>query len=156
MLSYRNITEDDCDFILQNWVGNSSVFGTCFDKNELLLLIQSWNTKRYKENYFEMFGIVYNDILVGTFSLYQQHPLENAVCLGVEIDKGNRGKGFATKAVLTAFALAKGNGYEKVLSQVRVDNIASVKLHTKCGFSVIGKTINKRGREVYDFVKTLE
>jgi RimJ/RimL family protein N-acetyltransferase len=157
MLSYRNITEDDCEFILQHWAGNSIVFGNNLERNELLSMIQLWDTKEYKGNYYEMFGVLNNNVLVGTFSLYQRDSdlLENAVYLGIEIDINNRNKGFGTEAVFMAFKAAKDKGMKKVFSQARILNISSVKLHKKCGFEIMEKTLSKRGHVVYNYEKVL-
>ena len=159
MLSYRSLQESDCDFILQNWVGHSIIFrkNNASDKDKLLSLIRKINTKQHNGNYFEMFGITHENTLVGTFSFYQRETdiPENAVYFGIEIDKDNRGKGFATSAVLMAFQLASEKGYEKVYSQASVENIASVKLHNKCEFDIIERIINRKGNEVYNFVKVL-
>jgi len=157
MLSYRNLVEDDCEFILQNWVGNSVIFRKSLGKDELLSMIKSINTKQYDGNYYEMFGLLNDNILVGTFSLYQREcdiP-ENAVFFGIEVDKSKRMKGFATNAAFMAFKVAKEKGYEKIFSQAGASNIASVKMHEKCGFDIIEKAINKKGNEVYNFVKIL-
>jgi len=104
-----------------------------------------------------MFGILNGKILVGTFSFYQRDcdfP-EDAVYLGIEIDAKNRCKGFATCAVLMSFDIAREKGYKKVFSRAAVNNIASVNLHKKCGFTIIEKTINTKGNEVYDYVYLL-
>ena len=153
MLSYRNLSEDDCDFILQKWVGHSSIFReNC--KDELRAKIQDINTKQYDGRYYEMFGLLHDNVLVGTFSFYQRETdiPENAVYFGIEVDRENRGKGFATQAVHMAFGIAKEKGFGKIFSQVSTNNTASVKLHEKCGFEIIEKTINSKGNEVYNFV----
>ena len=152
MLSFRNLNERDCDFILEQWVGNSAIFKER-SKDELIQKIKSMNTKKYHGNYYEMFGILNDNVLVGTFSFYQREidKSENAVYLGVEISASNRKKGFATKAIMMAFEFARGKGYEKIFSQASVYNDASVNLHKKCGFEVIEKTINSKGNEVYNY-----
>ena len=156
MLTYRNLQEDDCDFILQHWVGKSSIFRDN-DKDKLIQTIHDMNTKSYNGNYYEIFGVLNHNVLVGTVSLYQRDidiP-ENAVYLGIEIAMENRRKGFATNAAYMSFVIAKEKGYDKIFSQVRTDNIASVKLHAKCGFDIVNKTINTRGNEVYNYLKIL-
>ena len=156
MLSYRNLSENDCDFILERWVGHSSVFReSC--KDELLAKIKDMNKKQYNGNYNEWFGLLNDNVLVGSFSFYQREMdiPENAVWFGIEIDRENRGKGFGTQAVFMAFDIAKEKGFDKILSQTGTDNIASIKLHEKCGFEIIEKTVNSKGNEVYNFLKTL-
>lgn len=157
MLTFRSLLEDDCDFILQHWVGKSSIFHEN-DRNQLLSKIRDINTKTYDGRYCEMFGILSDNTLVGTISFYQRESdvAENSVYFGIEIGEENRMKGLATNATLMAFKLAKEMGFEKMYSQVGLYNEASLKLHAKCGFEIIEKTVSKRsGREVYNYVKVL-
>jgi RimJ/RimL family protein N-acetyltransferase len=150
-----SITESDCDFILHHWAGHSIVFKDGLTRDELISMIQVWNSKRYDGNYYQMFGIANDGVLVGTLSLYQKDANVNSVYLGVEIDVENRRKGFAADAIRLSFAIAKEKGYERVESQVRIANIASVKLHLKCGFEITEQTLSKRGHEVYNFSRKL-
>jgi len=157
MLSYRNLTEDDCAFIHKHWVGHSVIFGASMTIEALYDMIQSINTKIYNNNYYEMFGILNDNILVGAFSFYQRDcdiP-EGAVYLGIEIDVMNRCKGFATSAVLMSFHIAREKGYKKIFSQARIDNAASINLHEKCGFKIIEKTFNRIGSEIYNYLYIL-
>ena len=156
MLSFRSLRDDDCNFILQHWVGHSIIFREN-DITQLLSKISKMNTKTHNGNYYEIFGILSDDVLVGTISFYQRESdlHENAVYLGIEIDEKNRMKGFATEAIKMAAKLAKEKGYKKMYSQAALSNIASVKLHKKCGFDIINKTLSSRGREVYNYVKIL-
>jgi RimJ/RimL family protein N-acetyltransferase len=151
MISLRNITENDCDFILRNWAGYSVVFKDGLTSDELISMIRVWDSKRYDGNYFQMFGITNDGVLVGTLSLYQKDANVNSVYLGVEIDVENRRKGFATDAIRLSFAFAKEKGFERIESQARIANNASVKLHLKCGFEITEQTLSKRGHEVYNF-----
>ena len=157
MLSYRNLTENDCEFIYQQWVGKSSIFRQGLSENALRDTIQEMNTNLYNGNYYEIFGVLNNGVLIGTFSFYQRESdmLENAVYFGIEVSEENRMQGFGTRIVLMAFELANDKGYEKIFSRARVDNIASVNLHRKCGFIIIEKNQSNAGHEAYDYVYTL-
>ena len=155
MLSYRNLAESDCEFILQNWVGHSVIFRGNMSHDELLAKLKEMATKQYNGNYHEWFVLLNDGIPVGTFNLYQPNPNENAVYFGIEIDKDNRRKGFGTKAVQMAFEIAKEKGYEKITSQATVSNIPSVKLHAKCGFQIVERVINSKGNESYNYVYKL-
>jgi RimJ/RimL family protein N-acetyltransferase len=155
MISLRSITENDCDFILRHWAGHSVVFKDGLTGDELLSMIHVWDSKLYDGNYYQMFGITNDGVLVGTLSLYQKDANVNSVYLGFEIDGENRRKGFATAAIRLSFAIAKEKGYERVESQARITNIASVKLHLKCGFEITEQTLSKRGHEVYNFSRKL-
>jgi len=157
MLSYRNLQENDCAFILQRWVGRSSIFRQGLTESELRSLVEEMNTKIHNGNYYEMLGVLNDGVLIGTFSFYQRERdiLENAVYLGIEISEENRMKGFATRTVFMTFELAKEKGYAKIFSRERVDNKASVRLHKKCGFEIIEKNLSKAGHEAYDYLYVL-
>lgn len=157
IMIFRSITQDDCEFIMHNWVGNSSVFGDGLSQSELLSMIDSFNIKSYNGNYYEMFGIESEGALVGTFSFYQRESdiAGNAVYIGIEIDPAHRRRGFAADAIEIAAEKAREMGFSKMTSQARISNTASVKLHAKCGFAITEKALSKRGHEVYNYIKQL-
>jgi RimJ/RimL family protein N-acetyltransferase len=157
MLSYRNLSQNDRHFIFKHWVGKSNIFAPNLTENELHDTIQKMNTKRYNGQYYEIFGILNDNTLVGTFSFYQRESdtLDNAVYLGIEISEENRKKGYATETVFFAFTLAKEKGFTKIYSQARINNYASVNLHNKCGFEIISENQSKSGYAVYDYVYVL-
>jgi len=58
----------------------------------------------------------------------------------------------ATKTIQMAFELAKEKGFTKIYSRARVNNIASVNIHKKCGFKIVDKNLSKAGHKAYDYV----
>ena len=157
MLACRNLTESDCDFILAHWVGDSVVFRGGLSRSELSNMIQQMNTKTHNGRYYEIFGIVHNTVLVGTFSFYQREIDfgEAVVYMGIEISSQNRRKGFATQAIPIILAAAKGKGYKEIYTQVRVDNIASVHWHKRNGFTWLGESLSAKGHKVYNYMYAL-
>ena len=152
--AYRHLAPTDCPFILQQWAGHSAIFKEGLTEGECLQMIADFNTKEYRGQYFEMFGFTCHGELVGVFSLYQRPDdvAENALYLGIEIAAPSRRKGYATHATAMAFDIARHQGYSKLFSQARVDNIASVKLHAACGFQILEETYSARGFPVYNYV----
>lgn len=121
---------------------------------DLRALIETWNQKTYKENYFEMFAVEENGTIVGQASLYGRS--EHIVSCGLELYSACRGKGYGTAAYRELLSLAKQKGFSIAVAQVRADNAASIALNKKMGFEAEDYTyINKKGNPIYYFIKTL-
>ena len=54
-----------------------------------------------------------------------------------------------------AYNYAKKSGYKIATAQIRKDNVASIRLHEKLGFILDCEMLNKRGNEVYIYIKLL-
>ena len=54
-----------------------------------------------------------------------------------------------------AYEYAKKQGYRIATAQIRKDNFASIRLHEKLGFILDCEMINKRGHEVFIYLKAL-
>ena len=125
------------------------------DKNhkEILSIIQEWQTLDFNGKFFEMFAITQGDNIVGTVSLYQHNNY--IISAGPEIFTEYRRKGYAFEATKQAYGYAKKRGYKIATAQIRKDNIASIQLHKKLGFILDCEMTNKRGNEVYIYIKLL-
>ncbi|MBQ9768147.1 MAG: GNAT family N-acetyltransferase [Lachnospiraceae bacterium] len=123
-------------------------------QEDLENLIVDWNTKRCGERYFEMFAIEENETVVGSVSLYQH--TESVVSCGVEIYPEHQRKGYAFCGVTKALQIATEQGYKIATAQVRTDNAASIALHKKLGFELDHEYKNKKGNDVYFFLKSLD
>lgn len=148
MIELVNINETDIDFILDNWSGINVLPGYSFShsREEILKLINTWNKKIYCDNYFEIFIIKLDSINTGLLSLYQHNK---DVSVGVSIYPDFQKQGIASKAIKIIEGKAKNDGWKNLLSQCRVDNLPSVKLHKKCGFTLINKIINSKKHEAF-------
>lgn len=154
MIKLENINYMDIDFILKNWAGTDILPGYSFphSRKEILKLIHIWNKKIYCDNYFEMFIIKLDSVNTGLLSLYQHN---RDVSVGISIDRNFQKQGIAARAIKSIEEKAKNDKWENLLSQCRVDNLASVKLHEKCCFICIDKIINSKGHEVFIWKKKL-
>ncbi len=147
MILLRNIkNEDACE--LQKYKFSD----LCVQQIEAVIC--DWNKKQFNGKYFEMFAIVSNEKIVGTISLYQ-HSSE-IVSIGPEVFCEYRRKGFAKEAMICACQMAKEKGYKIVSQQIRIDNYASIALHSSLGFETSEIVFtNPKGNQVLIYLKCL-
>ena len=93
------------------------------------------------------FCITYGGEKVGIISLGEKQ--DNKLSWGVMIKEEYRGKGIAQKAFDLIKNKAKTQGYSTIISSCSTDNIASTRLHEKCGFNLIKTEVNQAGNEMY-------
>jgi len=146
MVTLRNFEPGDRDFLATH-------FRQGMTPDEALALIEEWKQKNYKGNYFEQFAILSDSVPVGWISLYA--PDAPVVGVGFEIIARERRKGYCCQAVQLALEHAKTLGYTAAFSQVRKNNIASIKLHEKCGFTATGECLSRSGNEVFLYRKEI-
>ena len=127
---------------------------TTISKTDIDQMIKSSDAKIFNGRFFEMYVIMSEEKIVGLISLFEYSP--SVVSIGPEIFAGYRKLGYATKAMQTAMDIAKSIGYKIVLQQVRVDNVASIKLHTKLGFETDNMVFkNKKNNDVCFYLKSI-
>jgi len=108
----------------------------------------------YENKYFKMFVVLEGELCVGTISLYEHSA--SVVSVGPEIFEEYRRRGYATEAMKTAMDIAKSKGYKIVCQQIRTNNSASIKLHTKLGFETDDVIyVNRNNNEVNVYLKPL-
>ncbi len=146
MILLRNFNQNDIPVLQKN------IF-TDKNQEEILSIVQEWQTLDFNGKFFEMFAIVESDNIVGTISLYQHN--DYIISAGPEIFTEYRRKGYAFEAMKQAYEYAKKIGYKIATAQIRKDNIASLRLHKKFGFVLDCEMINKHGNEVYIYIKLL-
>ena len=146
MILLRSFNWDDVSILKENVFIDKS-------QNEILSIIQEWQTLSFNGKYFEMFAIAEGDKIVGSISLYQHN--DYIISAGPEIFKEYRRKGYAFEAMKQAYDYAKKRGYKIATAQIRKDNIASLRLHEKLGFALDREMINKHGKEVCIYIKHL-
>ena len=148
MLILRKFTIQDAPFLQKHRQGMSL--------QEAEQLITDWNSGLFQGKYFEMYAILADDSngeIVGTVSLYEH--TSTAVSPGIEIIKEYRGKGYGTEGMKSALAIAAENGWKIAISQVRTDNVPSLRLHKSLDFEIADEYINKKGNRVYCLLKSL-
>ena len=147
MIALRNFTDSDIRQIQKTEYGDMSY-------DDLQNLIDAWNKKEHNGNYFEMYAIEENGVIVGQASLYGRSV--HIVSCGLELYSAYRGKGYGTAAYSELLSLAKKKGFTIAVAQVKADNAPSIALNKKMGFEAEDYTyINKKGDPIYYFIKAL-
>lgn len=146
MIALRNFTYSDIQQLQKLYNDMSQA--------DLQTLIKTWNKKIHEENYFEMYAIEDNGVIVGQASLYGRSI--HIVSCGLELYPSYRGKGYGLSAYGELLEFAKQKGFTIAVAQVKSDNTASIALHKKMGFEAEDYTYtNKKGNPIYYFIKTL-
>lgn len=145
MLTLRNFEAIDAEIVASRW--NLDLDGA---KN----LINEWNTHIFNGNYFEIFAITNNEIVVGMISMYEHS--KSVISIGPEIFEEYRRKGLAKSAMEKAISIAQKQQYAIVLQQVRTNNEASIKLHESLNFEKDNSIYkNKKGNDIYLYLKCI-
>lgn len=122
--------------------------------NDALKMIEQSNAASCNNRYFEMYAATTGEGIVGLISLYEFSP--SVVSIGPEIYEEFRQRGYAAEAMTSAMEIARSRGYRIVCQQIRTDNIASIRLHTRLGFETDNAIYrNKKQHEVSFFLKCL-
>lgn len=80
---------------------------------------------------------------------------KNTVSVAPEIFEHFRNKGFASKSLNIAYAIAKDLGFNTVIAGIRKENLASQKLHDKLGFTFVEDFVSKNGKPMERYIKQL-
>ena len=104
-------------------------------------LVEEWNAEQYRGNPFLMLAVTEDNELIGYVNLLAKTAQE--VHIGLEIYSPYRGKGFGTLALQKALTLAHEMGYHKAIDLVRKENAASLRIHEKLGFAIVGEQQGK-------------
>ena len=88
----------------------------------------------------------------GAVSLYNQG---NEMEVGPFIFQEQRGKGYGLEAVRLVLEKAKNYGCKTAVAHIRKDNIPSLGLHEKLGFTFRREYVNSKGNEMIELVKKL-
>ena len=147
MIYLRNFTDSDAAEFRQKQ-------NTDLSPDEIRALFANWQEKSFAGRYFEMFAVMKDTEIVGTISLY--HHSKSVISCGPEIFDSYRRQGLATQAMVLAMDIAKNKGYKLISQQIRINNTASIALHSKLGFETDGYVYkNKHGNDVQIFIKLL-
>ena len=145
MITLRKASFCDADILAEH--GGMS-------KSDALKMIGQSEDKSFGGRFFEMYVIVDGESIVGLVSLYEHTP--SVISIGPEVFEEYRRSGYATRAMQIAIETAKSNGYKIVCQQVRTDNVASIRLHSKLGFetdNVVYK--NRKQNDVFIYLKSI-
>ena len=144
MVTLRPFTPDD-------WLALSHHQYPGMSEPEIKALISEFNSGSYNGRRFQMLAVEHDGTLVGYVSLLEQET--GIASEGVEIYPPYRRRGFAFAALRRL--LAQTHGYHTVTAQIRKDNAASLALHGKLGFRIVGEFVNKRRHSVYSLSRPL-
>lgn len=143
----RNFTLADVPILCREAFPNQS-------PEQVQAWIAQWNTKQFQGRFFEMFAVLADGKIVGTISLYQH--TEDVISIGPEIFKSDRRCGYGKAAMRIACEIAEKHGFRVVSQQIRVDNTASIAMHSSLGFETDGAVvINAKGNRVMVYRKKL-
>ena len=145
MITLRNFNENDIE-VLKRMSPSKT-------ENEISLMLNKWNKREFNGKYSEKLAVCDEDTVVGYIFLYQHN--EYIISAGPEIFEEYRCKGYAYEAMRQAYDYAKKSGYKIATAQIRKNNIASIRLHEKLGFILDCEMLNKRGNEIYIYIKLL-
>lgn len=142
----RSVIEKDAQCLIEKWSPNR-LEGYCLpsDESRMGKLIEQWNAGIFDGRRFAMFAIEEAGDIVGLLSLYE---CQDALSIGVSVDKMKRCRGIARAAVFAAIPLALQMGYNKMVAENCTDNVPSITVCKRCGFVCTGKTVNAKGNEV--------
>ena len=117
-------------------------------------LIMQSSSELYEDKFFKMFVVLNEQVCVGMISLYEHSS--SIVSIGPDIFKKYRQRGYATEAMKAAMDIARAKGYKIVCQQIRTNNNASIKLHTKLGFETDNYVFrNRNNNEIVLYIKSL-
>lgn len=145
----RSVGEADAEYILKNWAPDK-LEGYRFPCSaaEITDTVAAWNAGAVNGRFFRMYMIEAQKVPAGLLSLYESG---DALSVGVSVIKGMRRRGIAAAAVDAAKELAKNFGFAALAGQNRTDNAASIALCKKCGFCLMGRGVNAKGNEVFNW-----
>lgn len=118
-----------------------------------LALVQDSNNCKCRGEFFKFYLIKNFGENIGVINMCG-HGRE-VVSVAPEILKEYRQKGYGKASLELAYALAKGFGFTKLRAGIREDNVSSINLHLKLGFTFKENYVSKNGNKLKIFVKAL-
>ena len=75
---------------------------------------------------------------VEPWSGFLTHEFDHVATMGTWVTAPLRRRGVGARLAQASFAAARAMGYEKVLTELRADNLESLSYHLSLGFAVVG------------------
>jgi L-amino acid N-acyltransferase YncA len=72
------------------------------------------------------------------FSQYATHEHDHVLTMGTYVHEPFRRRGIAGRLTEASFATARERGFEKILTDIRADNLQSLAFHLVQGFTIVG------------------
>ncbi len=130
--------------------------GTSYDNmsaEEKRNMIMESISKTHNKQYFEIFVVYKNDIVIGFMNLFAHS--KHIISCGPAIKEEFQGNGYGFEAQSLALQYAKKNGFTIAVGGVDENNTASISLHEKLGFELDRKYKNNQGRIIRLYIKAL-
>lgn len=116
-------------------------------------LIDEWNVPTYEGKSHKYLAIADDRQIVGYVSFIETE--KGTASFGVEVYTPFRRQGYAYAALLQLLTMANACNYHTATAQIRKDNTESLALFHKLGFTIVSEAISKRGKPVYNLVKSI-
>ncbi len=133
----------------------------CFDNteygnlsyNDRIKLVNDSNKESCSGKYFKFYLVKLGNEIIGFINVYAHS--KNVVSIAPEIKAEYRRKGYGFIAYENALKLAKDLKFKVAISDVKIENVASLKLQEKLGFEHIKTYTNDKGNRVKFYLKSL-
>ncbi len=86
-----------------------------------------------------------DDVIIGTSGAKIQKDGVSAILRGLYVAKNERGNGIGKNLVRAMVELLASRGIQKIMTEINETNDASLQLHEKLGFQVVGTVADKKG-----------
>lgn len=142
-----------CPFCHSDWPVIVKHQYTNIAQADAVKLIAEFNAPTYEGKFHKFLAVADDRQIVGYVSFIEAE--EGTASFGVEIYAPFRRQGYAYAAISQLLTIANACGYNTATGQVRKNNTASLALCRKLGFTIICEGISKRGKPVYNLVKSI-
>ena len=122
-------------------------------KESRQMLVQDSEKGLCKGEFFRFYLIKNGKETVGVINMCGHGA--DTISVAPEIFEKFRNKGFAIKSLNIAYKIAKEKGFKKVIAGIREENVASLKLHEKLGFSFVEDFTSKNKKRMKLYSKNL-
>ena len=134
LVRLRPFTYDDVLYIKINWVTTRLPgYKLPFADEELRKVLDEWNSGEYKGDVCLIYAIGMPGEIAGVASLIFHGKTAS---MGISISSEFQHQGIGTETVRQLMKIAREKGAERLKSRVRANNVESVGLHQKCGFTM--------------------
>ena len=117
------------------------------------LLVQESEKGLSQGEFFRFYLIMKEKEVVGVINMCGHG--KDVVSVAPEILEEYRGKGYGQESLELAYKIAKDMGFKELTAGIREENLASINLHIKLGFTFAKNQITKRGNKIKVYSKPL-
>jgi L-amino acid N-acyltransferase YncA len=118
--------------------GRHSLLDTPFSEAEERAYIESLPGRAFIHAAETAEGEIVGFQTVEPWSTFVTREFDHVATIGTYVGEEYRRRGVGAALAAASFAAARGAGYEKILTDLRADNLGSLCYHLSLGFSVVG------------------